>query len=94
MLIVDADESMRIRLEGIPQRYNEDHITAKGKNSLNHYNLVHKFNPMPQALKIRDAKAAVDKEWETLEKILAGQLTKVRNKKEVIDQARNEGRGH
>ena len=39
--IVDADESMRIRLEGVPQRYHEDHITAKAVNSLNHYNLVH-----------------------------------------------------
>ena len=28
--VVDADESMRIRLEGVPQRYHEDHITAKG----------------------------------------------------------------
>ena len=28
--IVDADESMRIRLEGVPHRYHEDHITAKG----------------------------------------------------------------
>ena len=56
---VDADESMRIRLEGVPQRYHEDHIAAKGMNSLSHVNLVHKFIPMPQALKIPDAKAAV-----------------------------------
>ena len=61
-------------------------------NSLNHDNLVHKFIPMPQAFKIPDAKAAVEKEWEKLEKIPAWQLTKVRNKKEVIDETRNEGR--
>ena len=67
--IVDADESMRIRLEGVPQRYHEDHIAAKGTNSLSHYNLVHKFTPMPQAVNIPDAKAAVEKEWEKLEKI-------------------------
>ena len=48
--IVDADESVRIRLEGVPYRYHEDHISAKGINSLSHYNLVHKFIPMPQAL--------------------------------------------
>ena len=48
---VDADESMRIRLESVPQRYHEDHIAAKGINSLSHYNLVHKFIPMPHALK-------------------------------------------
>ena len=39
-----------------------------------------------------DAKAAVDKECEKLEKIAAWQLTKVRNEKEVIDEARNKGR--
>ena len=61
--IVDADESMRIRSEGVPHRHHEDHIAAKGINSLSHYNLVHKFIPMPQALKIPDAQAAVEKEW-------------------------------
>ena len=30
----------------------EDHIAGKGDNSLQHYNLVHKFIPMPQAMKI------------------------------------------
>ena len=34
------------------------------------------------------AKAAVDKEWEKLEKILAWDLTKVRSKSAVIDEAR------
>ena len=43
---------------------------------------------MPQAMKIPAAKAAVDKEWEKLEKIPAWDLTKVRNKSEVIDEAR------
>ena len=47
---------------------------------------------MPQALKILDAKAAVEKGWEILEKIPAWQLMKVRNEREVIDEARNEGR--
>ena len=42
---------------------------------------VYKFIPMPQALKIPAAKAAVDKEWEKLEKISAWNLTKVRSKK-------------
>ena len=47
--------------------------------------------PMPQAMKIPAAKAAVDKEWEKLEKIPAWNLTKVRSKKEVIDEARMKG---
>ena len=41
----------------------EDHTAGKGGNSLQHYHLVHKFIPMPQAMKIPAAKAAVDKEW-------------------------------
>ena len=49
--IVEADESTRIRLEGVPERYHEDHIAAKGINSPNHYNSVHKIIPMPQAEK-------------------------------------------
>ena len=42
-----------------------------------------------QAIKIPAVKAAVDKEWETLEKISAWNLAKVRNKSEVTDEARN-----
>ena len=74
----------------IPHNH-EDHIAGKGENSLQHYNLVHKFIPMPQAMKIPAAKAAVDKEWEKLEKISAWSLTKVRSKKQVIDEARTSG---
>ena len=51
-------------------------IAGKGENSLQHYNLVHKFIPMPQAMKIPAAKAAVDKEWEKLEKFLGVELDK------------------
>ena len=43
-------------------------------------------------MKIPAAKAAVDKEWEKLEKILAWDLTKVRSKREVIDEGKDEGR--
>ena len=46
---------------------------------------------MPQAMKFPAAKAAVDKEWERLEKIPAWDLTKVRSKLEVIDEARTKG---
>ena len=66
-------------------------LQEKEKISLQHYNLVHKFIPMPQALKIPAAKAAVVKELEKLEKISAWNLTKVRSKKEVIDEARTSG---
>ena len=86
--ILEASESTRMRMEESLPKYHEDHIAGKGDNSLQHYILVHKFIPMPQAMKIPAAKGAVDKEWEKLEKIPAWDLTKVRNKSEVIDEAR------
>ena len=59
--IVEADESTRKRLEGAQPKDHEDHFARKGYNSLSHRNLVHKFIPMPQAMKIPEARAAVDK---------------------------------
>ena len=47
--------------------------------------------PMPQAMKIPAAKKAVDKECGKLEKFSAWNLTKVRSKSEVIDEARTKG---
>ena len=62
----------RMRMgNSIPQNH-EDHIAGKGENSLQHYNLVHKFIPMPQAMIIPAAKAAVDKEWENWRKFRRG----------------------
>ena len=77
-----------MRTEESLSKYHEDHIAGRGDNSLQHYNLVHKFIPMPQAMKIPASKAAVSKEWKKLEKI---HKTKVRNKSEVIDEARTKG---
>ena len=79
--ILEADEFKRLRMgESLPSHH-EDHIAGKGNNSLQHYNLVHKFIPLPQAIKILAAKAAVEKEWEKLEKNSAWNLTKVRSTK-------------
>ena len=89
--ILEASESTRLRMEESLPSHHEDHIAGKGDNSLQHYKLVHKFVPMPQAMKIPAAKAEVDKEWEKLEKIRAWHLTKVRSKSEVIDEARTKG---
>ena len=89
--ILEASESTRMRMEETLPKYREDHIAGKGDNSLQHYNMVHKFIPMPQAMKIAAAKAAVVKEWEKLEKILAWDKRRVRNISEVIDEARTKG---
>ena len=57
---LEAGESTRMRVGNSIPHYHEDHIAGKGENSLQHCNLVHKFNPMFQAMKIPAAKAAVE----------------------------------
>ena len=86
--ILRASESTRMRMEESLPKCHEDHIAGNGDNPLQHYHLVHKFIPMSQAMKIPAAKIAADKEWEKLEKIPAWGKTKVRNKSDVIDEAR------
>ena len=89
--ILKADESTRMRMVNSRPHCHQDHIAGQGENSLQHHNLVHKFIPVPQAMKIPAAKAAVDKEWEKSEKISTWNLTKVRSKAEVIEEGRTSG---
>ena len=89
--ILEASESTRLRMEKSLPNYHEDHVAGKGNHSPQHYDSVHKFIPMLQAVKIPAAKAAVDKEWEKLEMIPAWDLTKIRRKSEVIDEAGTKG---
>ena len=56
--ILEADESTRMRLGNSIPHHHEDNIAGKGENSLQHYNLVHKFIPMLQAMKIPAAKSS------------------------------------
>ena len=39
--IVEADDAMRVRMEGSQNKNHEDHIAGRGMNSLSHCNLVH-----------------------------------------------------
>ena len=73
------------------RKITKDHIAGKGNNSLQHYNLVHKFIPMPQAIEkfwqrkqrwTRNGKNGEFRSWN---------LTKVKSKKDVIDEARTSG---
>ena len=86
-----TDTTLSRREETLVQDH-EDDIAEKGFHSLCHFNLVHKFISVPQAMKIPDTKAAVDKEWEKLEILLSWQMTKVKSKREVIKEAQKEGR--
>ena len=65
-------------------------LQEKGVTSLTHCNLVHQIIPIAQAMKIPDAKAAVDKEWKKLETMAARDLEKVKSKKEVILEAQRD----
>ena len=49
---------------------------------MTHYDLVHKFIPMPQAMKFPDGKSCSGQGMEKLETIPAWQLEKVKGKKE------------
>ena len=58
-------------------------MSGKGLISMTHYNLVHKFIPMPRAMKIPDAKAAVDKDWKELEPNPSMEFGKSQEKKKI-----------
>ena len=85
--ILEANESTRMRMGNSEPSNHEDHIAGKGENSLQHYNLVHKFIPVPQAMKIPAAKAAVDKGMgKNWKRFRAWNLTQVRKKQERGDR--------
>ena len=89
---VESGESTRLRVEFSPLTIHEDRIAGKGFTSMTCYNLVHKFISLPQAMKIPDAKAAVDKEWKKLETTPAWQLGKVKSKKDFMLDAQRENK--
>ena len=78
--IVEAHQSTRKLLESTLPRDHEDPIAEEWFNSTSHYNLVRRFIPMFQAINIQDAKEAMDKDWEKLEKLPAWQLNKAKSK--------------
>ena len=82
--VVNPTRFQRQRMESSLSKDHEDHIAGKGYHSIAHYNLVHKSIPMPQAMKIPDAKAAVDKEWKNSRQFQHGTWEKLRAQKKVI----------
>ena len=55
--ILEADESTRMCMGNSKLHHHEDHIAGKGENSLQQYNLVHKFIPMPKSNKNSSSKS-------------------------------------
>ena len=66
-------------------------LQGKGEHSLQHYNLVHKFIPMPQAMKIPCSKSSGGQGMGKIGENFGVEPDKVRSKKEVIDEARMSG---
>ena len=80
--ILEAGESTRLHMGETLPNHLEDHVAGKGDNSLQHYNLVHKFIPMPQAIKNSSSKSSSGQGMGKIgEKISAWNLTKVKSKK-------------
>ena len=76
------------RVESSVPTKHKDHIAGKGFTSMTHYNFVHKLNPMPQAMKIPDAK--VDKEWKKARDNSSMATGKIKSKKVVILEAQRD----
>ena len=78
--VVEAHESTRKRLDPTPMK-----ITSQVKDTIRNQESLHFGDASSD--EISDAKAAVDREWEKLEKLPAWQLNNVKSKKEVFLEA-------
>ena len=90
--IAEAHESTRQRIESVTKEFTKTTLQGKDQNSVLQCKLVHTFIPMPQAMKIPDAKTAVDKEWKKLEILPSWQLDNMKDKQEVILDAQKESK--
>ena len=61
-------DSHRISTAKSEEKTHQDHIPDRGHVSMSHNNMTYKPIPKPKAMKILDAKAALDKEWENCKK--------------------------
>ena len=59
---IDAYESPRFRINESGKQEHEEHIEDREYNSVSLYKLAHLLIPIPEAMKILEAKVAVDKE--------------------------------
>ena len=77
--------------ESLPNHH-EDHIAGKGNNSLQHYNLVHKFIPMPQALKNSSSKGSSGQGMGKIEENFGMEPDKSQKQERGDRRSRDEGR--
>ena len=79
--IAEAHESTRPGIESVTKRSHEDHIAGKGQNSVLHHNPVHKFIPMPQAMKIRMQRLQWTRNGKSLRQFQRGSWTQSKAKR-------------
>ena len=79
--ILEADETKKLRTEGIEPRIHEDHM--QGLVTV-HCTITIWYTNLASSDEILAAKDAADKEWRELENVSAWNLAKVRNKSVVI----------
>jgi len=72
------------------QRRHQERIASAGTSSTTHYAMVHKPIPLPVAMRIPEAREALDAEWTKLEKF-AWDLAGVKPRAEVEARARTNG---
>ncbi len=81
-----------LRKECSGKKPHQEHVANAGVISNGYYGMVHTPVPMSKALKIPDAKAAVDKEWDTLSK-KAWNVKNMKPKSQVKQDAARRGEG-
>ena len=89
--ILEASESTRLRMEESLPNHHEDHIAGKGIQftaALQFGTQIYSYAPSHEN---SSSKGSSEQGMGKLEKISARNLTKVRSKKEVIDEARTKG---
>ena len=87
--IMESNESTRMRMGNSEPPNHEDHIAGKGENSLQHYNS--QIYSYASRYENSSSKSSSGQGMGKLEKISAWNLTKVKSKKQVIDEARTSG---
>ena len=76
------------KARGNSKRKHQDHIADPGHANENFLAMVHKPVPLPKAMRIPEAKAAVTKEWDKLEKIPAWHVNAVQPRADVEARAK------
>ena len=85
--IAGGDPSFIARGEKKRRRKHQDHTAPKGYASVDLFALVHTPIPIGKAMRIPEAKKAIDEEWHSQENKTTWNTKKVRPKAEVIAEA-------